>query len=138
MTDLTREWIAKREQLEQAATEGPWRAEYSGAEGNCVIPHDAESTREAVAITRPYRSGANAEFIAAANPATVLRLLDALEAVLELHEMGMRPTSMHYNCEPSECDQAGDGELRAECEMCGEWWPCPTVRAVEAALRGES
>lgn len=49
----------------QGITEGPWVAEYSGEQGNCVIPHDAQSTREAVAVTRLYHQQADANFIAA-------------------------------------------------------------------------
>ena len=47
-----------------AATEGPWRAEYSWEQGNCVVPGDAQSTREAFAVTRLYHQAADAEFIA--------------------------------------------------------------------------
>ncbi|AOQ28534.1 hypothetical protein I5H99_gp081 [Mycobacterium phage WillSterrel] len=50
----------------EGVTEGPWIAEYSSEEGNCVIPHDAESTREAVATTHLYHQRADAEFIAQA------------------------------------------------------------------------
>lgn len=50
----------------EGTTEGPWIAEYSSEEGNCVIPHDAESTREAVATTHLYHQRADAEFIAQA------------------------------------------------------------------------
>ncbi|APU93074.1 hypothetical protein SEA_BUBBLES123_77 [Mycobacterium phage Bubbles123] len=50
----------------EGTTEGPWIAEYSSEQGNCVIPHDAESTREAVATTHLYHQRADAEFIASA------------------------------------------------------------------------
>ena len=60
--------------------------------------------------------------------------LTALEQVLALHPAGEHPTSSHYYCEPCECDQAGDGELRAHCDECREWWPCPTVKAIAEAL----
>ena len=66
-----------------AATDGPWEAEYSGEQGNCVLPPDARSTREAVAVTRLYYQVADAEFIAAARtdlPAATT----ALRAVLDL------------------------------------------------------
>ena len=45
-------------------TDGPWLAEYSGEQGDCVIPADADSTREAVCITRLYHRHNDAEFIA--------------------------------------------------------------------------
>ncbi|MDG5773909.1 hypothetical protein [Mycolicibacterium fortuitum] len=50
----------------EGITDGPWIAEYSGEQGNCVIPHDAQSTREAVATTHLYHQLADAEFIAQA------------------------------------------------------------------------
>ena len=50
----------------EGITDGPWVAEYSGEQGNCVIPHDAQSTREAVCTTHLYYQAADAEFIAAA------------------------------------------------------------------------
>lgn len=56
--------FAEIEARAAAATEGPWIAEYSGEQGNCVIPHDAKSTREAVCVTRLYHQHADAEFIA--------------------------------------------------------------------------
>ena len=77
------EWIAKRRELLDAATEGPWEAEYSGATGDCVIPHDAQSTLEAVAITRLYHRAGDAQLIADARTSLPLAL-DALEAVLVL------------------------------------------------------
>lgn len=62
-------------------TPGPWVAEYSREQGNCVIPADARSTREAVAVTHLYHQVADAEFIAAA-PALVDRLLAELDQAL--------------------------------------------------------
>ena len=56
--------LAEIQQRAEAATAGPWTAEYSALTGHCVIPHDAESTREAVALTRLHRAQGDAEFIA--------------------------------------------------------------------------
>ena len=36
------------------ATEGPWEAEYSAEQGNCVLPPGYQSTREAVAVMRSW------------------------------------------------------------------------------------
>lgn len=58
--------ILKAERVLEGVTDGPWVAEYSGEQGNCVIPHDAQSTREAVCTTHLYYQVADAEFIAAA------------------------------------------------------------------------
>ena len=60
--------------------------------GCCVIPHDAHSTREAVAACRLYLRAFDAEFIAAARTdvpallAEVQRLQDAVERVRALAE----------------------------------------------------
>jgi hypothetical protein len=65
-----------------AATEGPWIEEHSAEAGSCVIPHDAESTREAVARTFLYESVADAEFIAHARtdvPALVAEIRELRE-----------------------------------------------------------
>lgn len=78
-------WLAQIKAEADAATEGPWIDEYSGREGHCVVPHDAESTAEAVCVTRLYRATADAAFIASSR-ATVPALVAALEAVLALHD----------------------------------------------------
>ena len=77
--------LDRLEALAAAATPGPWIAEYSGEQGNCVIPHDAQSTREAVCVTRLYRQYADAEFIAATDPDTI-RALCALARRAEAAE----------------------------------------------------
>lgn len=82
MTDA-KAWIEERRAIHEAATEGPWVAEYSGETGDCVIPHDAQSTREAVAVTRLFHRTADANAIADAHN-MFPRALDALQAVLEL------------------------------------------------------
>lgn len=61
---LTPEQLSEIEERTNAATEGPWIAEYSSEQGDCVIPHDAHSTREAVAVCRLYLRAFDAEFIA--------------------------------------------------------------------------
>ncbi|MHA7703431.1 hypothetical protein ACX9NE_26940 [Mycobacterium sp. ML4] len=58
--------IARAEAALEGVTDGPWVSEYSGEQGNCVIPHDAQSTREAVCTTHLYYQAADAAFIAAA------------------------------------------------------------------------
>ena len=85
----------------EETTEGPWVAEYSGEQGNCVIPHDARSTREAVAVTRLYYQQADAEFIAAART-DVPALVDALIRVLEM-------------CDRAISFPTPDGEMRQAC-----------------------
>lgn len=98
------------------ATDGPWVAEYSGEQGHCVIPADAQSTREAVCTTRLFHQSADAELIAlsrTALPATI----QALRKVLELH----RPCR-------EVCLDDDDA-----CHGCLDMnWPCSTVRAISA------
>lgn len=74
----TREGREQLRALADKATPGPWEAEFSGEQGNCVLPPDYRSTREAVAVTRLYYAQADAEFIAAARTAIPV-LLDALD-----------------------------------------------------------
>jgi len=112
------EWIAKRRELLADATEGPWFAEYSGATGDCVIPHDAQSTLEAVAITRLYHRVGDAALIADART-SLPRALDALEAAQGLAK-GHRDFVTKRGRDDCIC---------TICDMC---------RAIEAALRGAS
>ena len=53
------------------------------------------------------------------------RLLAAVKAVTEMHRREV--IAVHE----------GHGE-EATCTECGHYWPCPTVSAVEAALRSEA
>lgn len=70
--------VTRARELLAEITPGPWIAEYSGEQGNCVIPADAQSTREAVCVTRLYHQQADAEFIAAA-PQLVADLANEVE-----------------------------------------------------------
>lgn len=83
---------ALREAAEKA-TKGEWRA-FTGAGGTCSI-HTAGDERFGDVVDWPGFDGqrnakANAKFIAAANPATVLALLDELEAEKERSEEFLR------------------------------------------------
>ena len=80
MTTLNKQ--ALREAAEKA-TKGEWRA-FAGAGGTCSI-HTAGDERFGDVVDWPGFDGkrnakANAKFIAAANPSTVLALLDELES----------------------------------------------------------
>ena len=122
----------------EAATEGPWTAEYSGEQGNCVLPPGYQSTREAVAVTRLLSAQADAEFIAHARTDVPwllgqVELRDkALEAVRELHQP-----------EPY-CNNAGHTNPDVECPECAEFctadeelYPCRTITDLTAALEVE-
>ncbi|MDQ0102320.1 hypothetical protein J2T10_001966 [Paenarthrobacter nicotinovorans] len=89
---------------------------------------DNEGNRERVTVVsvpvwstgKFYRpqSGKDLEFIAHA-PTDTARLLAAIQAVVAIHRHELT-------------------EYREDltCTECGHYWPCPTVRAVEAALDG--
>lgn len=87
MTDDIAAFVRARldedEAAAQAATEGPWIAEVSGETGHCVIPSDAQSTREHVAKTQLYAAAFDADHIAAHDPARVLREVATWRAVVE-------------------------------------------------------
>lgn len=117
MTDLNQQLEHER-QLINAATYGPWFAEYSREQGHCVLPPDAESTREAVAVTRLFDQQADSEFIAHARTALPQRNAQ-LQAVLELHK-------------PDEDGEECDGCMNAFGDPTR--YPCPTVRAIEEAM----
>ena len=132
MTD-PREILARIRKQADAATEGPWEAKHH---------HHLVTKRHVVSeIPRVvecegdgggglYR-GEDTEFIAAART-TVPALLDALEAVLEIHQDGGE--SQGY------LDDGSYGDMPHCCTECGSLgeygvlWPCPTVEAITTAL----
>ncbi|MGV9756956.1 DUF6221 family protein [Streptomyces tricolor] len=71
------------EQTARQATEGPWTAEVSGETGHCVIPSDAQSTREYVARTQLYAAAFDAEHMARHDPARVLRDVEAKRGIVD-------------------------------------------------------
>ena len=144
--------FAEMRAIEQAATEGPWEAEYSREQGNCVIPHDAASTREAVATTRLYHQIGDAEFIAAART-FVPKALSAFDAVLALHPMETMQVLDREDCARDECGHAGECptvsfDICRGCfdrameiymyyaggDISGVAYPCPDVVAIEKAF----
>ena len=130
MTDFTHEWIAKREQLEQAATEGPWHWEPSSMAGKWPTLVESLATEDGEAVLLGWGDDAfgiegdpaDREFIADART-SLPAALAALKAVLDEHP--------RYE---------GDfSDFCGHCQARGEGvWPCPTVTAIHAALRGES
>lgn len=115
-----------------AATDGPWEHDPPPGPGEdpmrpiCVYPKEDGGT---LAYVQPLE--ADAEFIAAART-TVPALLDALEAVLEIHQDGGE--SQGY------LDDGSYGDMPHCCTECGSLgeygvlWPCPTVEAITTAL----
>ena len=111
------EWITKRRELLDAATEGPWGtfAAY-GSRGVSASEGDEMLFIETYGVT--YAAHAPDAALIADARTSLPRALDALEAVLALHSQ--HNSYLHY------------------CRADGEKYPCPTVTAIEAALRGES
>ncbi|MCX5598487.1 DUF6221 family protein [Streptomyces phaeochromogenes] len=93
MDDLVR-WLGEQldedERIARQATDGPWIAEVSGETGNCVIPADAQSTREYVAKTQLYAAVFDAEHIARHNPARALRQVEATRKLLDTYTTATR------------------------------------------------
>lgn len=63
----------------ESATSGRWVDEYSSEAGNCVIPDDAQSTREHVARTQLFCAVYDAKHIAGMDPAVALAVADWLD-----------------------------------------------------------
>lgn len=74
MNDITPEKLAKLRELAQAANQTPWRRH----DYNYVIPEDYEGTFETCWIATCF-TGEDAAHIAAADPQTVLALVEEVE-----------------------------------------------------------
>lgn len=115
--------ILKAERVLEGVTDGPWVAEYSGEQGNCVIPHDAQSTREAVCTTHLYYQVADAEFIAAARqlvPELVAELKNT-RAQLEQLRSGMTRVE-HFARMQAISDRARTGPARSTYHCEERYW----------------
>lgn len=67
----------------EQATPGPWVEEFSGETGPCVIPADAQSTREFVAKTQLLAAVFDAKHIALWHPLVALLAADLLDAIAQ-------------------------------------------------------
>ena len=126
------DWIAKRRELLDAVTEGPWRAslldgvrhEDGSSSYRCGIYPGATQGPPPVFVTNGI-DARDAAFIADARTSLPLAL-DALETVLTLHThkdiYHLTGLVGSYNC--LGCAHAGYGK-------------CPTVRHIEATLNKE-
>ena len=147
----TADWIKRRRELLDAATEGPW---FQGRTGRRYeSDRDVYSKREpdeenSHDIATYVWSAEDAALIADARTSLPLAL-DALEAVLAQH----RPVSyaatancglVLYEVCPTCHDKAGvhpcgcrrDEDQTHICAECTKTWPCPTAKAIETALAG--
>ena len=60
----------------------------------------------------------------------------AIQLVRELHTPEVAYDSEHHDCEPSECDRAGEGKPYERCAHCSgfaweQLWPCSTISALD-------
>jgi hypothetical protein len=106
--------LDEEERVAQQATEGPWVAEVSGETGHCVIPADAQSTREYVAKTQLYAATFDAEHIARHNPERVLREIDAKRKLLAAYS-----EAVQYRDEAKASIEAASGVPNTEA---GDAW----------------
>lgn len=126
------DWIAEQRRIEQAATEGPWRAavvaryvDDDGRERGKGGIYPAGPSGPPPLFVTPDWVAADAEFSADARTA-LPKALDALEKVLALH------AGEHQHYSPF------IGAMVVTCSACGEPTPCPTVRTITEALGVES
>lgn len=122
------EWVAKRRELLDAATEGPW---FQGREG-----HRYESAHEVYSKREPDEEDSHdiASYVWSAEDAALMvdaraslpRALDTLEAVLEFATAERDKISRTYISQP---DTAYAGYANAMHDV---------IRTIEAALGGES
>ena len=157
MTENTRHEtpdVAELRRLAEAATPGPWYLDgpwwYGDDDSAYCISTAEDAGRIAVTIAPPrYIFGgerevrdANARFIAAANPATVLALLDAaaerdalaakVERVRALHKSsGDAETQGYTGLEYGYISPYCMGEVASD--EYGVTWPCETIRALDGA-----
>lgn len=123
MSDMVRAWLDHTQQLDQAATGGPWytfktAVGLTNGIGSKVIPK-----YEAV-IEDTYTDPADAEWIAHARSALPAATA-ALRAVLDLHQPYQYRASERDLCAECINDAETEGTIQ---------WPCPTVRAITDAL----
>ena len=133
MTDFTRDWIAKREQLEQAATEGPWVREWCTSDQWWTIhgqPNPAKGDDRMVCpevATLNHREDWTADVDLIVDARTSLpAAVAALKAVLAFATAERDKISRTYTAQP---DTAYAGYANAMDDV---------IRTIESALRRES
>lgn len=135
------EWIAQRRELLAAATEGPWETDGSEITQHWSLPRPWQTVVSSEVACVNYCYGGvgrgiehdgDAALIADART-SLPAALDALEAVRALHRGEWACANPRHTSLDLACDACG-----VVCGCCGEAYLCPTVAAIEAALRGES
>ncbi len=105
-------------ELATKATPGPWFVEYAGDHGDKHAQLEIARWRGYVNTVGFGEDSNTAEFIAAADPPTVVALIHQLrEAEQELRRLREGLKALHIS---------GDGD--GFCNACGTCWPCPTSR----------
>ena len=113
MTDPTPD-LTELRRLAEAATPGPWAT----AAFQLVI----DVARRIDVGMCGHRD--DAAYIAAANPAVVLALLDAAAERDALAAKVERVRALHFG-------EYVEDEDQNRCFECGDDWPCPTIRALD-------
>ena len=134
-----------------AATPGPWAWLYPDQccrDGYCIKSKADLDTCDGV--THAMKA-LHADVVLIANAPTWLAELlaevdrlaaraeaaeQAIQLVRELHTPEVAYDSEHHDCEPSECDRAGEGKPYERCAHCSgfaweQLWPCSTIRALD-------
>ena len=126
MSDLN-EWIKERRAIHAEAIEEAARAIWDNDDPEGESPNENFEDEPKWSQER-YRQSAAAALEASGASATLPVVLTAIEKVLELHE----PIG-GFEGDPSywECNVCGD-------DRGPKPYPCPTVRAVQSAIKGAS
>lgn len=133
MPDLTPEKLAELRWLAEAATPGPWEA-FGAVDGRrgerwlgvTTDMRATESARAGDVFAAQNCTRQDALFIAAANPAAVLALLDERDALAAGVE---RVRALHQR----EVIAVHEFGPEAWCPTCELHYPCPTIRALGGA-----
>ena len=81
--DRLREAAKTLRQRAEAATPGPWIAEYSKKSGHCVIDAESRNALDSVVRATHFRDVGDATYIATMHPLVGLALADWLDAVAD-------------------------------------------------------
>lgn len=120
--------------LAQAATPGPWKPDERyvvGGDGKRGFRPGGEviiCAEPTISHFQEYPKNeriANARYIAAANPATVLALLDRLARADAIEAAARKELERH---------RPNGKIIRDACEACDRMWPCSTSVALRAVL----
>lgn len=138
MTTNLPEFMQEQRHLAEAATPGPWDSYRPNAAYRIfeVCSTTAQSLNETLAEVSGYNADNDSEFVIAART-SVPTLIAAVEVVLSEHTDG--GPSQGYFKEGDRWEYTSREHCCVTCGTHGEYgveWPCPTIRAIEAAVLG--